>query len=160
MWCMQKRGRWKFNRLLPGLLQYTAMVCSKCMKSIHYKCFEIVGILKEDLKVVPILCHTPLPLNVTNILTETLNKLAHFSILGTCWAKVEVVLTQVLHVVTCSTWKKLWELLPILTNRGISLLKRVYVYSACVRSPLLYASETWPLTARGLPRVHCNENDI
>ena len=43
-----------------------------------------------------------------------------------------------------SAWKAFHELLPILTNKGISLVNRGKVFKACVRSVLLYGSETWP----------------
>ena len=41
-----------------------------------------------------------------------------------------------------SAWKAFRELLPTLTNRGISLLNRGKVFKACVRSVLLYGIET------------------
>ena len=41
-----------------------------------------------------------------------------------------------------SAWKAFHELLPILTNRGISLANRGKVFKACVRTVLLYGSET------------------
>ena len=40
-------------------------------------------------------------------------------------------------------WKNFHSLLPVLTNSGISLKVRGHAYSACVRSVLQYASETW-----------------
>ncbi len=39
-------------------------------------------------------------------------------------------------------WKKFWELVPVLTTRGFSLRSKGRVYQACVRSIMLYASET------------------
>ena len=44
-----------------------------------------------------------------------------------------------------SAWKAFHELLPILTNRGISLLSRCIELKACVRSVLPYGSETRPM---------------
>jgi len=52
-----------------------------------------------------------------------------------------------------SAWKKFRELLPILTCRGISLRNRGNAYSSCVRSVLLYASETWPVTVDDIARL-------
>ena len=43
-------------------------------------------------------------------------------------------------------WKKFRELLPVLTSRHLSYKTRGHVYSSCVRSAMLHASETWPLT--------------
>ena len=43
-------------------------------------------------------------------------------------------------------WKKFRELLPVLTSRHLSYKTCGHVYSSCVRSAMLHASETWPLT--------------
>ena len=49
-------------------------------------------------------------------------------------------------------WKKFRELLPVLTSRHLSYKTRGHVYSSCVRSAMLHASETWPLTKTNLQR--------
>jgi len=40
-------------------------------------------------------------------------------------------------------WNKFRQLLPLLTNRDISLIRRGRLYSSCVRSSMLHGSETW-----------------
>ena len=57
--------------------------------------------------------------------------------------------------VTCfllvkTAWKKFRKLLPVLTSRHLSYKTRDHVYSSCVRSATLHASETWPLTKTNL----------
>jgi len=42
-------------------------------------------------------------------------------------------------------WNKLRQLVPLLTNRDISLIRRGRLYSSCVRSNMLHGSETWPV---------------
>jgi len=42
-------------------------------------------------------------------------------------------------------WNKFRQLVPLLTNRDISLIRRGRVYSSCVRSSMLHGSETWPV---------------
>jgi len=37
------------------------------------------------------------------------------------------------------------RLVPLLTNRDISLIKRKRLYSSCLRSSMLHGSETWPV---------------
>ena len=44
-----------------------------------------------------------------------------------------------------TAWKKFKELLPVLSSRHLSFKTRGRVYSSCVRSAMLHASETWPL---------------
>ena len=51
-----------------------------------------------------------------------------------------------------TAWKKFRELLPVLTPRHHSYKTRGHVYSSCVRSAMLYASETWPQTKTNLQR--------
>ena len=61
-------------------------------------------------------------------------------------------------VTTCvkTAWKKFRELLPVLTSRHLSYKTCVHVYSSCVRSAMLHASETWPLTKTNLQRLERN----
>ena len=50
-------------------------------------------------------------------------------------------------------WKKFRELLPVLTSRHLSYKTHDHVYSSCVRSAMLHASETWPLTKTNLQHL-------
>jgi len=43
-------------------------------------------------------------------------------------------------------WNKFRQLVPLLTNKNISLKVRGRLYSGCVRSTMLHGSETWPVT--------------
>ena len=56
-----------------------------------------------------------------------------------------------------AAWKKFRELLPILTSRHLSYKTRGRVYSTCVRSVMLHASETWPLSKPNLQRLQRND---
>jgi len=42
-------------------------------------------------------------------------------------------------------WNKFRQLVPLLTNRDISLIRRGKLYSSCVQSSMLHRSETWPV---------------
>jgi len=42
-------------------------------------------------------------------------------------------------------WNKFRHLVPLLTNRDISLIRRGRLYSTCVRSSMLHGCETWPV---------------
>ena len=56
-----------------------------------------------------------------------------------------------------TAWKKFRELLPVLTSRHFSYKTRGHVYSSCVLSAMLHASETWPLTKTNLQRLRRND---
>ena len=53
--------------------------------------------------------------------------------------------------------KKFRELQPFLTSHNLSYKTHGHVYSSCVRSPVLHASETWPLTKMNLQRLQRND---
>ena len=40
-------------------------------------------------------------------------------------------------------WNKFRQLVPLLTNKDTSLIRRGKLYSSCVRSSMLHGSETW-----------------
>jgi len=42
-------------------------------------------------------------------------------------------------------WNKFRQLVPLITNRDISLIRRGRLYSSCVRISILHGSETWPV---------------
>ena len=63
-------------------------------------------------------------------------------------------LSTTTHVKT--TWKKFKDLLPVLSSRHLPFKIRGRVYSFCVWSAILHASETWPLTK---PNQHLQQND-
>ena len=56
-----------------------------------------------------------------------------------------------------TAWKKFKELLPVLTSRHLSFKTRGRVYSSCVWSAMLPASETWPLTKPNLQHLQRND---
>jgi len=42
-------------------------------------------------------------------------------------------------------WNNFRQFVPLLTNRDMPLIRRGRLYSSCVRSSMLYGSETWPV---------------
>ena len=57
-------------------------------------------------------------------------------------------------------WGKFKRLLPILTNKHLSLEARGRVYYACVRSALLRRSETWGPTVHDVQRLKRADRSI
>ena len=60
-----------------------------------------------------------------------------------------------LSTTTCvkTAWKKFKELLPVLSSRHLSFKTSGRMYSSCVQSSMLHASETWPSTKPNLQRL-------
>ena len=87
---------------------------------------------------------------------DKLEVVASFCYLRECSQQPVVVIFQTTtHVKTAC--KKLKELKPVLSSRHLSLKTRGRVYSSCVRSAMLHASETWPLTKPSLQPLQRND---
>ena len=56
-----------------------------------------------------------------------------------------------------NAWKKFKDLLPVLPSRHLSFKTRGHVYSSYVRSAMLHASESWPLTKPNLQCLQRND---
>ena len=56
-----------------------------------------------------------------------------------------------------TAWKKFRELLPVLTSLNLYYKTHGHVYISCVRSAMLQASETWPLTKANMQRLQRND---
>ena len=54
-------------------------------------------------------------------------------------------------------WAKFRELAPILTSRGASLKAKGKIYNACVRSVMVYGSETWAMRVEDMHRLERTE---
>ena len=90
-----------------------------------------------------------MPQNEVQVGPDKLEVVASFCYLGgmlSAGGGCEIAVTS--HVKTA--WKKFRELLLVLTSRHLSYKTSGHVYSSCVLSPMLHASETWPLTKTNL----------
>ena len=56
-----------------------------------------------------------------------------------------------------TAWKKFKDLLPVFSSRHLSFKTHGCVYSSYVRSTMLHASETWPLTKPNLQCLQRND---
>ena len=56
-----------------------------------------------------------------------------------------------------TAWKQFEELLPVLSSHHLSFKTHGRVYSSCVWSAMLHASETWPLTKPSLQHLQRND---
>ena len=56
-----------------------------------------------------------------------------------------------------TAWKNFKKLLPVLRSRYLSYKTPSHVYSSCMQSDMLHASETWPLTKTNLQPLQCND---
>ena len=54
-------------------------------------------------------------------------------------------------------WYKFRQLVPLLTNKDVSLIMRGRLYGSSVRSSMLHGSETWPVRKENVVALHRTE---
>ena len=57
----------------------------------------------------------------------------------------------------CEAWKKFLQAPATINQSSYSTCN---VYSAAVRSVLLYTSVTWPITSEGIAKISCTDNTM
>ncbi|RUS71200.1 hypothetical protein EGW08_021036 [Elysia chlorotica] len=138
-----------------------SIFCKGCKKWVHKKCSGLKRLTKDsDFK-----CSRcqgtarPIdgrPQSEVQVGSDKLDVVASFCYLGDMLSAAGGCdLATTTRVKTA--WKKFKELLPVLLSRHLSYKTRGHVYSTCVRSAMLHASETWPLTKPNLQRLQRND---
>ena len=142
-----------------------SILCTHCELWIHKRCSGIKGKLKHDPDYVCRRClgliHDKQALLLKEVESGSvkLEVVPTFCYLGDTCGQTGGCLDAV-NARIISAWKAFRALLPILTNRGINIKTRGYVFQSCVLSVLLYGSETWAITASGLQRLSRNVNSM
>ena len=131
-----------------------SIYCNGCKLSVHKKCSGLQRLAPNpDYRCARCMENArPIdgrPQNEVQVRPDKLEVVSSFCYLSDMLPPVggyEIVVT------TCvkTAWKKFRELLPVLTSRHLSYKTRGHLYSSCVLSIILNASETWPLTKTNL----------
>ena len=136
-----------------------SIFCNGCKHWVHKKCSGLKR-LKKDPDYRCTWCQgTARPLDgrlqkVVQVGPDKLEVVASFCYLGDMLSAAGgCELSTTPRVKT--TWKKFKDLLPVLSSRHLSF--KTLVYSSCVWSVMLHASETWPLTKPNLQRLQRND---
>ncbi|KAI8520792.1 hypothetical protein Bbelb_005460 [Branchiostoma belcheri] len=139
-----------------------SIFCPHCQHWIHKKCTSIKGKLKEDPNFICRQCHSnsPSPVQPTQEVTvagETFKVVPTFCYLGDMIGQSGGC-TDAVTARIKSAWKSFHELLPILADRSIPFINRGHVFNSCVRSVMLYGSETWAVSTEDLRRLDRCDN--
>ncbi len=149
-------GKYPCGVCLKGVGQ-NSMLCHGCSKWVHKRCTGREKVSEDPLFRCARCMNTARPIDGrpaehVEIGEEKIEVVAFFVYLGDmlsagggCEAAVRARVG--------SAWKKFRDLLPILTARSLSYRTRGHVYLVCVRSAMLHASETWPLSEADLQRL-------
>ena len=57
-------------------------------------------------------------------------------------------------------WNKFRQLVPLLTNKDVSLIVRGRLYSSCMRSCMLHGNETWPVRKENVVALQRAQADV
>ena len=134
-----------------------SIFCNGCKHWVHKKCSGLKS-LKKDPDCRCTRCQgtaRPLdgrPQKEVQVGPDRLEVVASFCYLGDMLSAAGgCELSTTTHVKT--SWKKFKDLLPVLSSHHLSFKTR----GSCVRSAMLHASETWPLTKPNLQRLQQND---
>ena len=137
-----------------------SILCSLCKHYIHKRCSGLKGRLKEDPNYVcpacisPTVQTPPLEFIVDGSNLELVPTFCYLGdMIGDSCGCFDAITARIK-----SAWKKFRELLPILTNKSISLKSRGRVFQSAIRGVLLHASVTWALTKEDSNRLIRNDN--
>ena len=137
-----------------------SIYCTQCQHWVHKRCSGIKGRLVEDETFVCPACSNPrMPTPAVNIVVDgdSLESVSTFCYLGDTVGDNGGCMDAITARMK-SAWKKFRELLPILSNKSISLKSRGKVFVAGVRGVLLHASETWAVTTDDTKRLERTDN--
>ena len=135
-----------------------SIFCNGCKHWVHKKCSGLKR-LKKDPDYRCTRCQgtaRPLdgrPQKEVQVGSDKLEVVASFCYMLSAAGGCELSTTT--HVKTA--WKKFKDLLPVLSSHHLSFKTRGHVYSSCVWSAMLHASEAWPLTKPNLQRLQRND---
>ena len=122
-----------------------AIFCGGCMCWIHKKCSGIKGLLHPNPDFSCAGClGTAQPIDgrmikKVEVDDEKLEAVPEFCYLGDMLSAGGGCMLAAVTCCKCA-WGNFRQLLPLLTNRNLSLLTRGRVYSTCVRSVMLHAA--------------------
>ena len=134
-----------------------SIYCKVCKLCVHKHCSGIKGRLKTDQEFkcnscAQGECVTAEESVVVNCDGQCLDIVEKFCYLGdTIGARGSVEDSVTARIK--SGWNKFRELLPLLASRGLPLVSKGKVFQACVRSVMLYGSETWPVKEEDIKRL-------
>ena len=155
-----KTGKFPYSVRLKGV-GGNSILCPACKCWVHAKCSGLKGPLAKSTNFVCSQCSSGAVADRKNeekvmLAGSNLEVVDKFCYLGDMLDAGGGAESSTVTRVR-SGWKKFRELLPLLTTKAISLKVKGELYAACIRSVMLYGSETWPIKIEESQRLHCNQ---
>jgi len=144
----QKAVRWPCGVCSRGVGN-NSIQCTSCKKWVYKKCSGIKGSMYKVMKsFISRCCVNPVTgtgrTSVDIGGDANLELVEKFCYLGDM-SSVDGDADAAVETRIRTGWNNFRQLVPLLTNKDISLTVRRRLYSSCVRSSMLHGSETWPV---------------
>ena len=142
-----------------------SILCSGCNHWVHHRCSDIRGRLVEDPNFKCSRClgaARPIdnrPASNFMIGEEALEVVDSFCYLGDSMCAGGGCQRAITTRIRCA-WGKFRELLPLLTSKSISFLRRGQLFNACVRRALMRAAECWATTKKDMDRIQRTDRSM
>ena len=126
-----------------------SLQCTSCQKWVHKKCSGIKGsmlivaksfICRGCLNPVTSTGHTSVDIGASTKL-ELVDKFCYLGDMLNVDGDADAAMEAKIRI----GWNKFRQLVPLLTNKDVSLIMRGRLYSSCVQSSMLHGNETWPV---------------
>ena len=128
----------------------SSILCTECNKWCHKRCSGLSRLSGVNNYRCPTCVNGRLIVELDESLVVEggrIEEVSHFCYLGDVLDRSGGA-ERAIRTRIAAAWSKWRDLAGLLTNVGIPLLHRARVYEACVRSVMLYASETWAMTKK------------
>ena len=145
---VQKHATWPCAVCGRGVVS-NSIQCTSYQKCIHKKCSGIKGSMYNVMKSFicrgcsnPVLStgHTSVDIGASANL-EVVDKFCYIGDMLSVDGDADAAVEARIQI----GWNEFRQLVPLLTNRDISLIRRGRLHSSCVPSSMLHGSETWPV---------------
>ena len=144
-------------------VESASIFCSKCVHWVHKKCSGLKTLAKDPTYQCPRCRGDPgvrpidgRPFEKVQVGDSTLDNVDRFCYLGDMLSAGGGCMAAAIAR-TGSAWGKFRELLPLLTDRDLPLKLKGSLFSSVVRSSMLHATETWPMSSAALHRLCRND---
>jgi len=143
---MQKAARWPCGVSGRGVGN-NSIWCTNCQKWVHKKCSGINGSMSKVMK--SFICRgcvnpvtdtgcTSVDIGV-NANQELVDKFCYLGDMLSVDGDADAAVENRIRI----GWNKFRQLIPLPTNKDISLIVRGRLYSSCMQNGMLHGSETW-----------------
>jgi len=144
----QKAARWPRGVCGRGIGN-NSIQCTTCQKWVYRKCSRIKGSMYKVMKtffcrgcVNPVTGTGCISVDIgVNANLESVDKFCYLNDMLSVDGDADAAIETRIRI----GWNKFRQLVPLLTNKAISLIVRGRLYSSCVQSSMLHESETWPV---------------